>query len=752
MKKIFIVLLILMTVFFTANAQNRFWVGVSGASWSNGGNWSLISGGAGGAGAPTSLQNAIINTNATITIDVNVGVNTITVTNSSTVVFQTSVSRNIVPTSTFLVSPAFALNGGSTLTMNCTNASGTNNFILDLSNGIGVTGQIDGTLIFSGTGGSASSAARFNTYSGPVAFGNVTVSSTGYIKFLSNTGNSATSATSFTMQNGATYEIAKNGGSFPNGVWQTNSLALATGTGANGPIFNGTSYGNLQINCSGLTTPLYFNANISFNNVDLINTGADVVRAKTGIGAITYTTTINGSLTVSALSTLETSGNTTTSGNPGIIIVKGNVINNGIIRENGTVTGNQFFLQGISNQNISGTGIFTGDDFDFILNNTAGATLLAGVTLPYRYSITAGNLTLGNFDFTTPVINQVSAASATANHVVTNGTGKLIIQNVGATTIIFPIGASATTYNPISLQNGGGVNYGARVVIGISPTIVVPLNAVNRTWFVTPNGGVPPTVNIIFNYAAGEANTGFNYTSNLELGLYAGIAWNVIRTGLTPTGAYQVATTVSTFGNNIEAPLVLANLYAILVASNPVSVNYFTGIKPSGNHSLNWKVTCVSTPSATIELERSSDGRNYSSIYSIFATAVRCQQPFNYTDNQPVKGINYYRLKMTDADGKITYSTVVSLLNAVKGIEIMNIAPNPVVNSAFNLKVSAASKEQMEIVISDMQGRILQKQFVSLIAGFNNIPMNVKNLAAGTYQLFGNTTDVKTRVLRFVIQ
>ena len=187
-------------------------------------------------------------------------------------------------------------------------------------------------------------------------------------------------------------------------------------------------------------------------------------------------------------------------------------------------------------------------------------------------------------------------------------------------------------------------------------------------------------------------------------------------------------------------------------AALPITINYFNGTKNNGNHLLNWKVTCVSTPSATIEVERSIDDRNYSSIYSITATALRCQQPFDYTDNQPAKGVNYYRLKMTAVDGKVTYSSIVSLINASKGIDVMNIAPNPVVNGGFNLKVSAAEKVQMQLQITDMQGRILQTQAVSLIAGFNSIPVNVKNLAAGTYQLFGNTVDGRTRVLRFVIQ
>jgi len=303
----------------------------------------------------------------------------------------------------------------------------------------------------------------------------------------------------------------------------------------------------------------------------------------------------------------------------------------------------------------------------------------------------------------------------------------------------------------MAISNGGGLSYGARVEIGINPAIAVPVNAVNRTWFVTPTGGTPGTVNTNFFYVAGEANAGFNYSANLELGQYTGV-WNVIQTGLVPSGSYQVATTVSTFANNTEAPLVLGNLGAILAVDDGVSVNYFTGVKQSGKHLLKWKLTCNSTPAVTMVLERSTNGIDYASIFSEYATALSCQQSFFYDDDQPAGGVNYYRIKMTDVDGKISYSTIVSLINAVKGIEVMNIAPNPVVNGSFNLKVSTAEKIQMELVIADMQGRILQKQAVPMIAGFNSIPINVRNLAAGTYQLFGNTADGRTRVLRFVVQ
>jgi hypothetical protein len=58
----------------------------------------------------------------------------------------------------------------------------------------------------------------------------------------------------------------------------------------------------------------------------------------------------------------------------------------------------------------------------------------------------------------------------------------------------------------------------------------------------------------------------------------------------------------------------------------------------------------------------------------------------------------------------------------------------------------------MDIVITDMQGRLMQRQTINAIAGFNTIPVNVGKLAAGSYQVFGNTAEGRSKVLRFVIQ
>ncbi len=189
-----------------------------------------------------------------------------------------------------------------------------------------------------------------------------------------------------------------------------------------------------------------------------------------------------------------------------------------------------------------------------------------------------------------------------------------------------------------------------------------------------------------------------------------------------------------------------------LVNPVPIKVEYFRGTKQGVNNLLDWKVSCTNTPSATLTLERSADARSFSSVYTINATALRCLQPFSYSDATALAGMNYYRLKMTDAYGVTNYSSIVALLNKDKGFEIVNITPNPVTDGTFKLNITTAQQTKMEVVITDVQGRVMSKQSLTLTAGFNAIDMNVSNLAKGTYQLFGNIADGRTKTLSFVKQ
>jgi hypothetical protein len=185
------------------------------------------------------------------------------------------------------------------------------------------------------------------------------------------------------------------------------------------------------------------------------------------------------------------------------------------------------------------------------------------------------------------------------------------------------------------------------------------------------------------------------------------------------------------------------------ITSLPITIQYFKGSKQNSGNLLEWKVTCTNSPSATMLLERSADGRIFYPVHSITATALRCLQPFNYTDGSPKAGINYYRLKTVDIDGRGTNSNILAILNKEKGFDIVSVMPNPVKDIAV-LSVASATASKMEIVITDISGKQVSKQTVSLIAGSNQVPLDFKNLSNGAYQVTGYTLDGQAKTLQFI--
>ena len=183
----------------------------------------------------------------------------------------------------------------------------------------------------------------------------------------------------------------------------------------------------------------------------------------------------------------------------------------------------------------------------------------------------------------------------------------------------------------------------------------------------------------------------------------------------------------------------------------PIRLEYLNGSKNGNNNLLEWKVNCTSTE-AKFEIERSADGRNFTSINSFTASQVRCLQAFNFTDTHVLSGLNYYRINMIDVDGKSSYSAVVVLLNKESGFDIVNIVPTVIHKETATINFNAVKKTEVTIVITDIAGKVIRKKTTGLSAGNNTIALNVDNIAAGTYQVTGYTSTGKSRTVRFVKQ
>ncbi len=486
---------------------------------------------------------------------------------------------------------------------------------------------------------------------------------------------------------------------------------------------------------------------------DLEIDAAGFVQSSSGLDALSM-----GNLTISQGNwTVDvTAGNTTVSGN----IYVGPGASLGFA----STTASTLILNGISPQVITVNGSFNfGANESLTIDNAAGVFLNSNITMGPGATL---NLNAGILKLDAPATMLTLSAGTTLVGGNSNASyidGK--VKKIGNTNFTFPVGKTGFGYVPIGISNfvGGTASdeFTADYLRGnaqnLGPVTAGPgLDHVSECDYWTLDKGIatPVAVDVTGYWSPNNVCNG-TYIDNLAaltIAHFDGSGWNSFAIspqlggGSTTTTGYITWLSATDF-----SPFSLAST---TFGQNPlpVIINYFNGAKQNGNHLLNWKVTCNNAPSVSMEIQRSTDSRNFTGIYTINATALQCLQPFNYTDASPVAGVNHYRLKMTDAHGKVSYSSIVSLINADKGIDITGIVPNPVVNGTFELKLSTAQKMNMEIVITDMQGRLMQKKTINAIAGFNTLPVHVAKLAAGTYQVFVNSAEGRSKMLRFVIK
>lgn len=183
----------------------------------------------------------------------------------------------------------------------------------------------------------------------------------------------------------------------------------------------------------------------------------------------------------------------------------------------------------------------------------------------------------------------------------------------------------------------------------------------------------------------------------------------------------------------------------------PVTYFAFSGKREGSTNLLNWS-TATETNNAGYAIERSADGKKFSQIGFVSTKAEggnsSSQLDYSFADEKPFAGSNYYRLKQTDKDGKFSYSKVVELQGEVDDIVISSVYPNPATDK-LTLLVSSPLSQKATVIISDVYGRNVQQMSTSIVAGDNNIELNVSGLANGNY-IIRLVTEAGIRTARFI--
>lgn len=164
----------------------------------------------------------------------------------------------------------------------------------------------------------------------------------------------------------------------------------------------------------------------------------------------------------------------------------------------------------------------------------------------------------------------------------------------------------------------------------------------------------------------------------------------------------------------------------------PIELISFDGYQKETAIELKW-TTASEINNAYFEIERSSDGKLFDVIGKVKGGGNSTQaNTYSFVDEKPFTGINNYRLKQTDFNGIISYSTIVVVKNKNQVFSPV-IFPNPAANT---LNCNFCLKEDIEadIQVTDLSGRILIYQHQEIAKG-NTLTINIESLRNGAYFL-----------------
>jgi len=175
----------------------------------------------------------------------------------------------------------------------------------------------------------------------------------------------------------------------------------------------------------------------------------------------------------------------------------------------------------------------------------------------------------------------------------------------------------------------------------------------------------------------------------------------------------------------------------------PIKIEYFEAELYNNVVELSWKTTAeINNDYFTIE--RSNNGIDFVVIAKIEGAGNSSESHlYSYIDEENLSGINYYRLKQTDFDGKSEYFDVVSITNEVAVAEAnIDVYPNPN-NGNFSISINTSKTTCYSIL--DSTGRIVSNGTLNSFENnidISNMPKGIYFLMTGNSNDFSNTTRI----------
>jgi hypothetical protein len=262
-------------------------------------------------------------------------------------------------------------------------------------------------------------------------------------------------------------------------------------------------------------------------------------------------------------------------------------------------------------------------------------------------------------------------------------------------------------------------------------------NVVDRFWPMrADNFSTTPTATITFTYRDSEWSSGTNAIAEglLQAQRFNGAVWSQPPMGAVNTAANTVTTALT---NNFDIVWALVQSSAPL----PVELLAFEARPVDDEVACSW-TTATELNNDFFTVERSADGTVFIDIGEVEGSGTTLvMHDYAFTDEQPLSGLSYYRLRQTNLDGTDTWSEVVAVWRDAPSTDLV-VYPNPA-SGAFN--ITGAGPDFVSIRLVDAAGRSVKHWRAAGLLGLADVP-------AGSYTVIVERSDGQRDMERLVVR
>lgn len=159
----------------------------------------------------------------------------------------------------------------------------------------------------------------------------------------------------------------------------------------------------------------------------------------------------------------------------------------------------------------------------------------------------------------------------------------------------------------------------------------------------------------------------------------------------------------------------------------------------------NWLSWTLGSPGETtgFRIERAADGRTFEHLATLPLQAHRGQAEVRYqfADEAPLPGLNYYRVQQLGANGEVLHEATVQVMRgtareAMRGppLRSLRAQPNPF-GTATRIQFWAEAAGAATYELHDLGGRLLRRGPLTAQVGDNEFPLSAGGLPDGVYLL-----------------